>query len=49
MYRTILETYMPLVPRIREERPEILEKLNRMGQDMEKAQEERRKAGFPNK
>jgi hypothetical protein len=40
---------MPLVPRIEEEHPEILEKFKKMGEDMEKAQEERRKAGFPNK
>jgi hypothetical protein len=40
---------MPLVPRIKEERPEILEKFKRMGEDMEANQEERRKAGFPNK
>ena len=49
VFHPILETYQPLVPRIKEERPEILEKLRIMEQDMEKAQAERRKAGFPNK
>ena len=49
VFSTILETYNPLVPRIKEEHPEILEKFKLMGENMEKAQEERRKAGFPNK
>jgi hypothetical protein len=49
VFHTILETFMPLAPRIRQERPEILEKFNRMREDMEKVQEEKRKAGFPNK
>jgi hypothetical protein len=49
VFNSILEIYMPLVPRIEEEHPEILEKFKKMGEDMEKAQEERRKAGFPNK
>ena len=49
VFHTILETYMPLVPRIREEHPEILEKFKRMGQEMEANQEKSRKAGFPNK
>jgi hypothetical protein len=49
LFHTILETYMPLVPRIREDRPEILEKFKRMGQEMEANQEKSRKAGFPNR
>jgi flavin-dependent dehydrogenase len=49
MFNTLLETYQPLMPRIREERPAIPEKFRKMGEDMEKNQEERRKAGFPNK
>jgi len=49
VFNSILEIYMPLVPCIKEERPEILEKFKRMGEDMEANQEERRKAGFPNK
>jgi hypothetical protein len=40
---------MPLTERIREDHPAILEKFNKMGEDMEKAQEEKRRAGFPNK
>jgi len=49
VFNIILETYHPLVPQIKAERPEILEKFKRMGEEMEKVQEERRKAGFPNK
>jgi flavin-dependent dehydrogenase len=47
--KTIFETYRPLIPRIMEERPEIIEKLKRMGEHKEKAAAEKRKAGFPNK
>ena len=49
VFNIILETYHPLVPQIKVERPEILEKFKRIGEEMEKVQEERRKAGFPNK
>jgi digeranylgeranylglycerophospholipid reductase len=49
VFHTILETYMPLSERIREDHPAILKKFKAMGEDMEKAQEEKRKAGFPNK
>jgi len=49
VFTIILETYMPLVPRIKEEHPEILEKFKKMREDMEANQEERKKAGFPNK
>jgi flavin-dependent dehydrogenase len=49
LFRTMFETYQPLVPRIKEEHPEILEKLKKMGGDMEVAREKRRKAGFPNR
>jgi len=37
------------VPQIEKERPEILVKFKKMGEDMEENQTERRKAGFPNK
>ena len=49
VFHTILETYMPLSQRIREDHPAILEKFKAMGEDMEKNQEEKKKAGFPNK
>jgi len=49
VFHTILETYMPLSERIRQDHPAILEKFTAMGEDMENAQEEKRKAGFPNK
>jgi flavin-dependent dehydrogenase len=49
LFTTIFETYQPLVPRIKEERPEIMKKFKEMGGDMEKAREKRRRAGFPNK
>jgi hypothetical protein len=39
---------MPLSQRIREDHPAILEKFTAMGEDMEKNQEEKNKAGFPN-
>jgi len=49
VFTIILETYMPLSERIREDHPAILEKFKKMGEDMEANQDERRKAGFPNK
>jgi len=49
VFSIILETYYPLAPQIKEEHPETLEKFKLMGENMEKAQEERRKAGFPNR
>lgn len=49
VFHTILETYMPLSQRIREDHPAILEKFTAMGEDMEKNLEEKKKAGFPNK
>ena len=49
LFHTILETYMPLADRIREDHPAILEKFKAMGEDMEKNLEEKKKAGFPNR
>lgn len=49
LFHTIIETYMPLVPRIKKEHPEIIEKFMRMRNNLEKIQEERKKAGFPNR
>ena len=49
VFHTILETYMPLSERIKEDHPAILEKFKAMGEDMEKNLEEKKKAGFPNK
>jgi hypothetical protein len=49
VFHTILETYMPLSERIKEDHPAILEKFKAMGEDMEKNQEASRKSGFPNK
>ncbi len=49
VFHTILETYMPLSERIKEDHPAILEKFKAMGEDMEKNLEEKQKAGFPNR
>lgn len=49
LFHTILETYMPLSERIKEDHPAILEKFKAMGEDMEKNLEEKKKAGFPNR
>jgi flavin-dependent dehydrogenase len=49
LFHTILETYMPLSERIREDHPAILEKFKAMGEDMEKNLEKKKKAGFPNR
>jgi flavin-dependent dehydrogenase len=49
VFNTLMETYQPLIPRIREQRPEILEKFSQMAEDMEQNQAQRRKSGFPNR
>ena len=49
VFNTLLETYQPLLPQIEKERPGILVKFKKMGEDVEENQTERRKAGFPNK
>ncbi len=49
LFHVILETYMPLSERIREDHPAILEKFKAMGEEMEKNLEAKKKAGFPNR
>jgi len=49
LFKTIMETYKGLVPQISKERPEIMKKLNKMGEDYDEAKARVRKAGFPNR
>lgn len=49
LFETIFKTYGKLVPQIAKERPEIMEKLKKMGKDRAEAQASRVKAGFPNR
>jgi flavin-dependent dehydrogenase len=49
VFKTIFQTYGRLVPQIKQERPEIMEKFKKMGQDAKMAAAKKKKAGFPNK
>jgi len=49
MLSTIGTTYAELFPVIQEERPDVMEKLMRIVNQMEEAEEKARKAGFPNR
>lgn len=48
LFKTIMGTYRGLVPKISEERPEILKKLKKMQESNEKDKAKIKEAGFPN-